>query len=110
MKYCTKCRNEFEDWAGECPECGLVLVYDIPPEGSSGFDCSVKTAVIYRSNKWRDIEVAKNLLEASGIKFMVKGMDASFSIIPYLFGMKILVAEKDKEEAGKALINLKRQR
>ena len=110
MKYCPKCRNEFEDWVGECPECGLVLVYDMPFEDRSGFDCSLRTAVIYKSNKHRDIEIATNLLEASGIKFMVKGLDAAFPIISFLFGMKVLVDEKDKEAAEKALINLKRQR
>jgi hypothetical protein len=109
MKYCPKCSNEFEDWAGECPECGLVLVYDMPFGERSGLDPGARTAVVYRSNKQRDIEIAKNLLEGSGIKCAVKGLDSAFPIVSYLFGMKVLVDEKDREEAEKALINLKRQ-
>ena len=31
MPYCPKCRDEFEDWVEECPDCKEKLVDELPP-------------------------------------------------------------------------------
>ncbi len=30
MPYCPKCRDEFQDWAKVCPDCGIALVKELP--------------------------------------------------------------------------------
>jgi hypothetical protein len=32
MPYCPKCKDGFQDWVKECPDCHVELVNELPPE------------------------------------------------------------------------------
>ena len=42
MPFCPKCRDEFEDWVEECPDCRVRLV-DVLPEPSPELEVKVSS-------------------------------------------------------------------
>jgi hypothetical protein len=103
MPYCPKCRDEFEDWVEECPDCKEKLVDELPPlpeeEPREGKLVHIATAP-------NEIEARlwKGILEDNGIQSMIKVAESlNLYLSPLALEHELYVLEEDEQKAREIL-------
>lgn len=106
MKYCPKCKAEYEDWVTECTDCQVELVNELPTEVNDDIEykpTNDKLVTIYMNLNLPPIEVAKAILEDYGIRSVIKGADTLRPYLTYGMGIELQVFESDQEKAAKII-------
>jgi threonine synthase len=71
MPFCPQCRFEYEAEVKVCPECGVPLEAELPPEEPAeqeGEEVEWQELVtVYSALEYGDVSVRESLLQASGI-------------------------------------------
>lgn len=110
--FCPECRDEYEPGVVECAECKVPLVEMLPPEPEMVYE---DYTTIFSSGSPAVIAVAKSILDASGIKYVVKGegLQDLFALgsfgtgfNPVIGSSEILVGLEDEKDARKLLGDL----
>ena len=103
MPYCPKCRDEFEDWVEECPDCKEKLVDELPPlpeeEPRGG-------ALVHIATAPNEIEARlwKGILEDNGIQSMIKVAESlNLYLSPLTLKHQLYVLEEDEQKAREIL-------
>lgn len=103
MPYCPQCRDEFQDWVEECPDCKKKLISALPPlpieETREGTLVHVATAP-------NEIEAQlwKGILEDNGIQSMIKVAESlNLYLSPLALKHRLYVLEEDKQKAHEIL-------
>ena len=103
MPYCPKCRDEFEDWVEECPDCKEKLVDELPPlpeeEPRGG-------ALVHIATAPNEIEARlwKGILEDNGIQSMIKVAESlNLYLSPLALKHQLYVLEEDEQKAREIL-------
>lgn len=111
MPFCPKCRYEYIDGIGECPDCGIRLVEELEEEdseeesaeGEEGEAIRETDFVPLRHNNSRSsIEIIQEALEKEGITAIVINRDDIIRVIDTRYPVSkliILVQDKDFEKA-----------
>ena len=103
--FCPKCRYEYVQGVTECPECGVPLVEELPPEPKQE---SVKLVTVFVTNDALVVAVAKSILDSAGIRYLVKGEMLRWAASgPMGELVEFQVAEADAENAKQLLKDLK---
>lgn len=116
MKWCAKCKFEYEDYVDRCSDCGELLVTDEAysqlkeNKNSAYYPDSIKLAVVYESTLESDVLHVTELLKDNGIYSEIKneGIGSYLQIyggVNYL-GTSICVKEEDAETARALIENL----
>ncbi len=107
---CPKCGREFVGGIKKCPDCGVPLAADVPPEPQRAYSDLV---TVFIPQDYSKLLLAKSLLDAAGIKFFARGEN-----LQHLFGwgnmggfsqntafgpVQIQVRQADEREALEAL-------
>jgi predicted amidophosphoribosyltransferase len=72
LPYCPKCRSEFVDGTTVCSECGVALVDELPA-GTPRVEDSEDLVEVWRTQGEVNAQLAKSLLEGSGVASMLSG-------------------------------------
>jgi hypothetical protein len=98
MKYCPKCRTEYEDWVKLCADCETTLVNQLPKEAANNRqDQSFVT--VYRDVFMPNVDVIKSALESESILCNIKGYDINRPGLSFGVGIELQVPEKDRARA-----------
>jgi arginine deiminase len=68
--FCPECRFEYELGMTVCPDCGVPLVSELPPEAETEF---VELVTVLTTADAGVIAMAKSILEDAGIESYAKG-------------------------------------
>ena len=99
MPYCPVCRDEFQDWAKYCPDCGIALVDKLPPLPEQGKRHDPLVCIATAPNEavaymWAEI------LADHGIRCVLKGGDlkAAMYVFTYnlQYGVYVLASEAER--------------
>jgi hypothetical protein len=105
MPFCPKCRDEFQRWVKQCPDCGLELVDRIPPEFlEKSLPVRLVTVADYIFSPLAYLSQAK--LESEGIRSFVFDehiINADWLYLIAIGGVKLKVGEADAEKAIRIL-------
>jgi hypothetical protein len=72
--FCPECGTEYQAGVTSCKDCEVALVAALPPEPADPEWVDLVT--VLRSNDESQLTVAKSLLEAEGIRCLLKGSGA----------------------------------
>ncbi len=101
--YCAKCKSEYRDGIEVCPECGCLLEENIPEKEEIEPDLNEKGVEVYNAADEFEADIVVAKLKAEGIYAYktYKGIDSYNKILlgRTLLGVKVIVGEKDSEEA-----------
>jgi Putative prokaryotic signal transducing protein len=109
MAYCPQCLTEYADGSPECIDCGAPLQPGPPPQSAQLPEDLQEPEV--RLVKVRSFggpagnvsaEVAKNILEASGLRSIVRG-EFSGETLPGVDAVDLLVRAEDAAQAAELL-------
>jgi len=109
MKYCPKCRTEYEDWITVCADCKAPLVLELPQEPKP---IKVKLVRVFATGNQTLLAMAKSVLEKAEIKYIVKneGVQDLFGVgrigIGYnpIVGPAEIQVDKNDEQTAKDLL------
>lgn len=76
MPYCTKCRDEFQDWVKTCPDCRVALVPELRSSSEASEATKVKRESLVHITNAPNEPIARmwmESLENSGIRSTMKG-------------------------------------
>ena len=97
MKYCPKCRGEFEDYVKICPDCNEPLIDNKPEEEEWNWE---DLKVVYTTDNPQIAEMIKIELENAGIKVFVENENfATMMPLPAVGDIEIAVKPEDEEKA-----------
>lgn len=105
MKYCPKCKTEYEDWVKLCADCEVTLVNHLPKEVVTDKQ-GQNLVTVYTHIIESSIELVKTALESEGIKCFVKGVDRMRASLSFGTGLELQVPEKDRTRAEKIIKEL----
>lgn len=109
MAYCPQCLTEYAEGSRECIDCGTPLQLGLPPEPDRLTDDLQEPEV--RLVKVRSFggpagnmnaEIAKNILEANGLRSIVRG-EFSGETLPGVDAVELLVRAEDAHQACELL-------
>ena len=103
MPYCPKCRDEFQDWVDECPDCKVKLVDKLPPLPE---EVSREGDLVQVATAPNEIEAQlwKNILEDNGIQSMIKVAESlNLYLSPLGLKHRLYVLEEDEQKAREIL-------
>ena len=103
MPYCPKCRDEFQDWVKECPDCKVKLVDELPPLPE---EVSREGDLVQVATAPNEIEAQlwKNILEDNGIQSMIKVAESlNLYLSPLALKHRLYVLEEDEQKAREIL-------
>ena len=92
--FCPNCRYEYENHVSICPECGAVLVPELPPEETPQYTDLV---TVYTTSDAGMIGLVKSILEDAGIDYYVRG-ESTKALFAAGF-MEVQVHPEDADEA-----------
>jgi hypothetical protein len=111
MPFCPKCRYEYIDGIGECPDCGIRLVEELEEEDSEEESAEGEEGEAIREtdfvplrpdNSRSSIEIIQEALEKEGITAIVINRDDIIRVIDTRYPVSkliIWVQDKDFEKA-----------
>ncbi len=105
MPFCPSCREEFQEWAKVCSDCGVPLVKELRPEREKPAyrpDEQLVTVAVYFYPA--EAHVAAAALKAAGIRAVV--VDEFGAMANAMFGVQVRVQVK-KGDTDKAIKILK---
>ncbi len=103
MPYCPECRDEFEDWVKECPDCKVKLVDELPPLPEEKMR---EGPLVHIATAPNEIEARlwKGILEDNGINSMIKVAESlNLYLSPLALKHRLYVLEEDEEKAREIL-------
>ena len=103
MPYCPNCRDEFQDWVEECPDCKVKLVDELPPLPE---EITREGALVHLATAPNEIEARlwKGILEDNGIQSMIKVAESlNLYLSPLGLKHRLYVLEEDEEKAREVL-------
>lgn len=71
--FCPRCRYEYVEGTGKCPDCKAPLVTELPPEKQGLKPVSGELVTVLSTMNAGVIAVAKSILEGAGIWYFAKG-------------------------------------
>ena len=71
--FCPQCRAEYREGFTECPDCGALLVTELPPEPEPEEEESLELTTVLVTGNPVVIALAKSLLDDAEIRYSVKG-------------------------------------
>jgi len=84
--FCPQCRGEFREGIDTCPDCGVPLVAELPPE-----EHDLETFVtVFETADSAVLPVIESLLEGSGIPFAIRNEEA-MGLFPSADGVGLLI-------------------
>jgi len=104
MKYCPKCKTEYEDWVKFCADCQTKLTDQLPPNNNQAQ--GVNFVTIYKNIYLPPVEMAKSALENENILCNIKGYDGTRPGLSFGVGIELQVPEKDRSRAEKIIKDL----
>jgi hypothetical protein len=113
LRYCPKCRGEFQDWVEKCIDCGTALL-DTRPEGKQAPEYKNRTedydqytansmVMIGQFGSTLDAELYKQILESEGIESQVVDFNANSGYHRASGTVILLVRQSDAEKAAEIL-------
>jgi len=105
MKYCPKCKTEYEDWVKLCADCEVILVDHLPVEAVNEHQ-SQNFVTVYTHPSILSVELVKTAIESKGIKCFIKGFNPRRADTVFGFNIELQVAEKDKQETKEIMKEL----
>ena len=108
--FCPKCRAEYRPGFTECADCGVPLVWELPPLPEPE-EADLELVTILEAHDPGLLAVVKSLLDGAGIPFLVKGERLQNLFIPGGPGgivgpAEVQVSPKDAEAARELLETL----
>jgi len=103
MPYCPNCRDEFQEWVKECPDCKVNLVDSLKPlpeEKTRDGD------LVHVATAPNEIEARlwKGILEDNGIQSMIKVAESlNLYLSPLALKHRLYVLEEDEQKAREIL-------
>ncbi len=98
--FCPNCRYEYNRGIYKCPDCGVDLVYTLPPVMQKP-ESELELVAIYTATDGSQIAFAKTILEEAGIEYMINDYPRS------AHQAKFLVNSANAEVARALLADLK---
>ncbi len=107
MKYCPKCKTEYEDRVEMCADCQVPLEKDLPKDSSEETPQKpVKFTELFNTFNPADIVFVESLFNAYDIRYYVQGEQFGH-IRPLAQVTRIMVDEEQYEEAKELLKDFK---
>jgi hypothetical protein len=103
MKYCPKCKSEYEDWVEACADCNVQLADKLPEEPPLKL---IKYRELLSTFNPSDVAFIKSLLEGSGIRYYVQGENFLY-MRPLAQPAGIMIDEEQYEDAKELLKDFK---
>jgi hypothetical protein len=103
MPYCPNCRDEFQDWVKECPDCKVKLVDELPPLPE---EITREGALVHLATAPNEIEARlwKGILEDNGIQSMIKVAESlNLYLSPLALTHRLYILEEDEQKAREVL-------
>ncbi len=115
MPFCPKCRDEFQDWVKECPDCKVALVEKLEPVEKPELPERVKSiptpsqnlVTIASFSYPTEAYLASAILEAEGIWSFVADehiITVDWRLTNAIGGVKVQVSEADAQRAREVLL------
>ena len=103
--FCPQCKAEYRPGFTRCSECNVVLVFRLPDDVEDEFDTTAELVVIRSYGNKLDIDIARSVLEAAGIKSMIRqGEYAARALgMNSIYGFDLVVLAQDVEDANEVL-------
>jgi hypothetical protein len=101
MKYCPKCRTEYENWVKVCADCGVELVYELPKEPAAAEE-HIQYKELLRTFNAGDVIFIRSLLDGGDINYYFDGENFMF-IRPAVEAARLMVDERQYDEAREIL-------
>jgi hypothetical protein len=106
MPFCPKCRDEFQDWAKTCPDCGLDLVAHLPPPPAKSGKGEDEPVLLASASNEPEARMWAGILEDKGIPSMVKSYPpTAVPVQPSNLQFDAYVMQSDLERAREILGN-----
>ncbi|SYZ72990.1 conserved hypothetical protein [Candidatus Zixiibacteriota bacterium] len=70
IMFCPKCHYEYEIGITECPDCGIKLVAELPPDDEIDY---TELVTVFTTGDAGLFMLAKSILEDAGIDYYAKG-------------------------------------
>lgn len=109
MAYCPQCLTQYADGSPECIDCGIALQPGSPPNSTaSPEDLEEPGVKLVKVRSFggpvgnMNAEVGKNILEASGIRSVLRG-EFSGETLPGVDAVDLLVRAEDAAQAAELL-------
>ena len=108
MRYCPKCRSEYQDWVQSCIDCGTALVDYLPeePQPPAGKYSTEQIVTIATFNHPEEAYIQQGRLESEGIPSLVADdniVTANRFYSAATGGVRLQVRESDASEALRIL-------
>ena len=102
--FCPQCKAEYRPGFTRCSECNVVLVFRLP-DAEDEFDTTAELVVIRSFGNKFDIDIARSVLEAAGIKSMIRQGEYAVRAlgIGSILGFDLVVLAQDVEDANAVL-------
>jgi hypothetical protein len=97
--FCPKCKSEFVDGINKCPECGVGLIEELPPDPKPPKPEFPDYAEVLVNPSPADVAILKLILDSKEINFFIEGENAQIS-----FATPKLMVRTDQMEMAKELI------
>jgi len=75
MPWCPKCGAEYVKGVGKCPDCGVALRHDPPPDKVPASEKDL--VVVWQVSDPNEAEACVGLLKSRGIKAMIRDKEGS---------------------------------
>jgi hypothetical protein len=99
MPYCPQCRDEFQDWVEECPDCKKKLVSTLPPLREKVIREGTLVHVATAPNEI-EAQLWKGILEDNGIQSMIKVAESlNLYLSPLSLEHELYVLKEDEQKA-----------
>ena len=76
--YCPQCKSEFQSWVSTCPDCGVALVGELPPEPSHD---AIEVKTLLETSDPDLLPVLLGALRAVGIPYWTPG-ESTMDLLP----------------------------
>ncbi|MFA5143326.1 MAG: DUF2007 domain-containing protein [Candidatus Omnitrophota bacterium] len=106
MKYCPKCRTEYENWVKVCADCNTELVYELPQDPAGPSQEYIKYKELLSTFNAGDVIFIRSLLDSSGIIYYFNGENFLF-FRPAVEPARLMVDERHYDEAKEILKEFK---
>ena len=105
MKYCPKCKTEYEDWVKLCADCEIALINQLPKEVIADKQ-GQNFVTVYTHLIESYVDLTKAALEGEGVRCFIKGIDRMRTSLSFGTGIELQVSEKDKAKAEEIIKGL----